>query len=473
MILHILASCAAACGTGASLEGDASADTPLHEDLLSDDGELDEDASTPSTAWSRTYGSGDHDMALSLLNAPGGGFVAAGYTMPELGFHILVLRLDDAGDMLWAKTYAAQDRDTIFAEIRESSDNGFVAAGTIQTPLAPDQANSILAFKLDAEGTTVWQYEYAWAGMTLDEQAYAIEALGDGGHILGGSCGLTGSGTFWIMKLDARGAVAWFNEYTLDENAGLSCLRRDPGGGFVAVGRIYSLSERQSDPWIMRLDQEGAVLWQKRLRGEGMSSLQDAASLPGGGYVLAGRTMAPGEDYYDLWAVRIDASGQILWQEAYGGPYDDLAHALMPALDGAFMVAGESCSFTYPSCHAWILRLTGSGEVAWEKTYSCHGNMEFMGAVLAVPDAGFIAAGRAGAGGAGRFDVWVLKLDSHGSISTECPEGIGVSSHAAVSTTNAVAVDIHAAVQPVEATRTEYDLVTTDVSLIVDMQCSR
>ena len=139
-------------------------------------------------------------------------------------------------------------------------------------------------------------------------------------------------------------------------------------------------------------------------------------ALPDGGFAAAGHTNAKGAGSSDAWVVRLDAAGGLLWEKAYGGQLDDAAHGIAALPDGGFIVAGSFHSMDRNKGDGWLLRLDAKGEVLWEKTYGS--KLAAFASVAALPDGGFIAAGRLHDKPASyqKSMAWVLRLDANGNI---------------------------------------------------------
>ena len=142
-----------------------------------------------------------------------------------------------------------------------------------------------------------------------------------------------------------------------------------------------------------------------------------------GGYIVAGST---GSDRYSYhaWVVKLDGDGSVLWEKIYGGTGNDHARAVQQTSDGGYIVAGYTYSFGAGGVDAWVFKLDGSGSVLWEKTYGRTGN-DYAQAVHQTSDGGYIVAVYTDTFGAGDTDARVLKFDGNGSF-TGC-SGIGTS----------------------------------------------
>src|SRR5690606_16580649 len=108
-----------------------------------------------------------------------------------------------------------------------------------------------------------------------------------------------------------------------------------------------------NDFWIVKLDGSGEIDWEKSLGGSGTDQADAIHQTSDGGYVIAGRSNSTDEDVTgvhvngtnsDFWVVRIDGSGNIIWQKAFGGTRIDFARSVQQTADGHVIVAGAAQS---------------------------------------------------------------------------------------------------------------------------------
>jgi hypothetical protein len=132
-----------------------------------------------------------------------------------------------------------------------------------------------------------------------------------------------------------------------------------------------------------------------------------------GGYIVAGDTRSFGAGGWDIWVLKLDQNGNIQWQKTYGGRSDDSASSIQQTSDGGYIVAGDTMSFGAGDLDIWVLKLDQNGNIQWQKTYGGR-NGEFASSIQQTSDGGYIVAGYTTSFGAG--GIWVLKLDANGDI---------------------------------------------------------
>lgn len=217
-----------------------------------------------------------------------------------------------------------------------------------------------------------------------------------------------------------------------------------PDGGFLlagssqsgADGAKFTPSRGGYDYWVVKLDEKGAVQWDRSYGGQGEEELW--AVLPvEDGYILGGSSSSgPGGDKTepsrgksDYWVVRTDLNGNILWDRTFGGKSDDWLYAVAPATYGGFLLGGASISapggdktesrrggFDY-----WVVRTDSHGNKLWDKRYGGASD-DYLQCMLPLPDGGFLLGGHSfsGSGGdktetsRGGYDYWLLRISASG-----------------------------------------------------------
>jgi uncharacterized delta-60 repeat protein len=397
--------------------------------------------------WARSYGgngqhdhlrTGSDDLANSVEQTSDEGYIVVGDTESFSGGLTLspyawVVKLDSLGSVEWQKSYGFfQERAS---SVQQTSDGGYIVAGYWANAGAnPEQGYWVL--KLTSNGVIDWQKAYGGG------EASSIQQTSDGGYIAAGNDG------FWVAKLDSTGSVEWQKSYGGSNDMATS-VQQTPDGGYIVVGSTSSNGAGGFDFWVLKLNSNGLVEWQKTYGGSGddyASSVQETAD---GGYVVAGSTDSFGAGLSDAWVLKLSSVGSVVWQKTYGGSGEDNASSVQQTLDGGYIVAGSTTSFGAGSRDIWILKLDATGSVQWQTTYGGIGD-DYTSSIQNTTDGGYLVAGSTNSFGAGGYDFWVLKLPSNGSI--EWYEGTGASSQntnvapsnseAEVFTTSATPVDL-------------------------------
>jgi len=362
--------------------------------------------------WSRTYGTPGLDAGMSIAPAGDGGFAVAGFKESGDRSAGWVLRIDEFGDVLWEKFYAAGD-DSWLQDISPTRDGGFVAVGSTLNDawvLKLDASGEIQRSRLFRDGTDAYPSNYF----------RSVVQTADGGYIIAGHTSGFRAGTksdLWVLKLDATGEVLWERTYGGDDYDWAHAVTPTSDGGFAVVGHADSHGTSLDEAVLLKLDRLGRVEW---ARGYGTDSYEEAravAQTPDGGYLMAGITRSQATAQ-DAWVLKLSPWGDIQRQLLFAGPREDSIESLVLVPDG-FVVAGTTSSFGRDWLDAALVRFDDQGNVRWLKTYGGP-TWEVATSVCRTRDGGFALAGVT-TDSYGGPDVWVMKVDANGGIGPSCP----------------------------------------------------
>jgi|GEM_PF-5465173 len=222
-----------------------------------------------------------------------------------------------------------------------------------------------------------------------------------------------------------------------------------PDGAHVSAGITFSrdgdlaarveLPRGNGDAWVVNVDIAKSIRWQRAFGGPGTDNARAVTLAHGGGYLVVGYSTSPNGDVTirvpeaqnhgqeDLWVFKLDPAGEILWQKLLGGSSFEQAYDVVPSPDGGYLVVGFTESsdgdlnMTRGMGDAWLLKLDGSGNVQWQKTYG-GSRVDRAFSVTALPEGGYVVAGYTQSndgtvsGNHGQGDFWVFRIDENGAM---------------------------------------------------------
>ena len=304
----------------------------------------------------------------------------------------------------------------------------------------------LAATTLNAQTAPSIEWQKSLGGANFD-QAYSIEQTLDGGYILSGLSksidgdvtGNHGSYDYWIVKLDADGTLDWQKSLggTSDEYA-LS-IQQTTDSGYIVAGYSQSTDQDvtgnhgQNDYWIVKLNAAGSLVWQKSLGGGNIDIARSIQQTADGGFIVAGYSQSTDQDvtgnhgFSDYWIVKLDGTGNLVWQKSLGGTNDDRATSVQQTTDGGYIVAGYSNSTdgdvtgNHGNNDYWVVRLNSVGSLVWQKSLGGTGD-DLATSIQQTFDDGFIVSGYTYSSDGdisvnlGLSDYWIAKLDLNGSL---------------------------------------------------------
>lgn len=367
---------------------------------------------TKTVTWQRTFGTKGNDGATALTLTKDGGVVVAGYTSAK-GSGALdgwLVRLDADGKKIWARR-AGGRRDDRFNDVRLTSDGGLVAVGLTRSKGAG--GNDVFVVRFNAKGKILWQKTFGGKKGDYAKALYitAKDELVIAGYTLSKGKG----GDAWLIKLDKNGKKIWDRPHGGRGLQSANAIAPAAGGGFVIAGSKDRARSRVANFWALKTNDKGKRTWQTSLGGSRPDVAFGAVETIDGGHILVGQTASHGKGSGDAWVVKLDGKGKKLWSRAYGGRLSDGALAVAQVFDGGFVIAGWTSSKGAGKEDGWLIKIDKLGRKRWERTFGGAQNDRLL-AVRAIEGGGFVAAGRTESTGAGKGDLWVLRLDAEGKL---------------------------------------------------------
>jgi hypothetical protein len=155
------------------------------------------------------------------------------------------------------------------------------------------------------------------------------------------------------------------------------------------------------------------TVWSGTYGGVAADGFRQAIPTSDGGFIAVGYTYSFGAGDVDVFVVKTDAGGDTLWMRAYGGTSLDYGHGVCETGGGAFVVAGYTMSYGAGREDVYLLKLDAAGDTLWVRTYGGSG-LDEARAVCFTSDGYILVAGQSESFGSGPSDVYLLKVDSYG-----------------------------------------------------------
>ncbi len=299
--------------------------------------------------------------------------------------------------------------------------------------------------KLSSSGSIQWQQSF---GGSSDDYGGFICQTTDSGYILAGNnfsndgdvSGNHGQNDYWIAKLSATGSIQWQKCLGGSLGDAVSSIQQTSDGGYIVAGTTESNNGDVSgnhgneDYWVVKLSVTGSIVWQKCYGGSHNDNANSIRQTVDGGYIVIGGTNSNNGDVsgfhgglFDYWIVKLSASGSIEWQKCYGGGDDDEAYFVNQTSDGGYVVVGASKSINgniignHGLNDCWIIKLSVSGSLEWQRPLGSSGG-DGGSYVQETTDGGYMVGGYSSSndgdvsGVHGYSDMWIAKLSSSGSI---------------------------------------------------------
>ena len=396
----------------------------------------------------------------------------------------------NAQGLEWVKSYGAAEDDQGRSISRDASGNIYTTGyfsetvdfdpGTGTTNLTSAGLKDVFVQKMDADGNFLWAKSF---GGTQTEEGNSISVDGMGNvYTTGYSYSQTvdfdpGTGTtnltkaglkdVFVQKMDSDGNFVWAKFFGSTKNDQSNSIIVDAAGnvyttGFFAetvdfdpgAGSTNLTSAGDLDVFVQKMDSDGNFLWAKSFGGEGWDDGQsinvDAlGNVYTTGYFLetvdfdpgAGTTNLTSAGDYDIFLHKMDADGNFLWANSFGGTVGDFASAI--SVDGSGNVyilgnfqgtvdfdpgAGTASLTSAGGFDAFVQKIDTDGNFLWAKSFGGTSsdnaksiNVDALGNIYTTGYFGGEVdfdpgAGTASLTSAGGFDAFVQKMDTDGNF---------------------------------------------------------
>lgn len=357
--------------------------------------------------WERVFGGPASDFGAELRITKDGGALVVGSTTSKGagGYDAWMLRLDRDGKLLWERTMGGVGDEVIYGG-GAMPDGGLTFVGYTASKGAGKK--DLWVVRLDADGRVLWDRTY---GGAEDDMAHGVTLVPDGGLIVVGHTESKGAGSadVWVLRLDVAGHVLWdrtFGGSQWEIGFDVTVLA---DGDLVVAGFTESFGAGGVDGLVLRYDHAGTLRWNKTFGGSETDQLFSVVAAPCGGLLVTGFTTSKEAGNADAWLIRLDESGNVLWEQTYGGAAIDRAWTAAALPDGGFLVNARTQSKRAGGENLWLLRVDAQGDVLWDQVFG--GTKHDWGFRLYRTDDGeWLVLGETTSQGRGEHDLWLLRF---------------------------------------------------------------
>lgn len=399
----------------------------------------------PAVQWQKSLGGSFMEESPDIQQTSDGGYIVAGASASVngdvTGNHgnrdFWVVKQDPNGNIQWQKSYGGSGIDRANS-VRQTSDGGYIIAGGTESNNGDVSGNhggsDFWIIKTDANGNLQWQKTFGGSGYDI---AQAVRQTTDGGYIVAGIAssndgnisGYHGVRDYWVVKTDASGNLQWQKPLGGESTDEASSIEQTPDGGYIVVGTSSSMggditgNHGNGDFWVVKLNTQGNIQWQKSLGGSNTDKASAVQPTSDNGYIIAGSSISNNGNVsmnhgnFDYWIIKLNSTGNLLWEKSYGGSLYDYAFDIKNTSDGGSVVAGYSHSsdregaVSFGANDYWIIKLDPSGYMDWQATFG--GLTDDYGkSIQQTSDGGYVISGYSDAitGTPGNYNYWIIKL---------------------------------------------------------------
>lgn len=370
--------------------------------------------------WNYTYGGEYIDTAQSIIKCSLGGYAITGWTNSSGAgdYDIWLVRIDNSGNLIWNYTYGGVGEDKGF-QVIESSAGGFAIVATYYNTTALHNNDDLYIIRLAYNGNIIWNKTYSGpdqnATSIVSDLGRSIVECPNGDFVVAGatrnSAVELNNGDIWLLRISSIGNKLWEKRYhnrITDRCYEPHSLVRCQDGGFAIAGYTYN-NTHSNDIWLIRTNNYGDPIWNKTIGTSVYDRPEGIVECNNGGFGIIANSKNFGQGLNDAWVIRTDLGGNQIWNQSFGSTSEDGGGQILEMSDGGFAVVGTTHSFGIGNGDLWLLRMDQNGTLVWNHTV---GDPYGNGGASFVYEGNntFICAGSTLRIGDPFQDMWVVKV---------------------------------------------------------------
>jgi len=381
----------------------------------------------PKEEWNRTFGGSSDDVGTYCQQTKDGGYIITGYTSsygadapyswlikaPHRG-DIWLIKTDSHGNKEWDRVFGGLGKDLGFS-VQQTKDGGYIITGGKKSFWIGNYDAWVI--KTDPKGNLEWDRVFGGSGEDL---GFSVRQTEDDGYIVAGYTSSYGGKKVWFFKLDSEGNKLW-DRAVGNKDSEAANVEQTKDGGYIIAGFTIPSGADKEDVWLIKTDPKGIWEWFRNFGGLNKDLGLSVQETRDGGYVVTGFTESFGAGKADVWLIKTNSTGYKEWDRTFGGPGFDSGASVQQTKDDGYIITGYNTTSDHiESSIARLLNLEKSGEVCliktdskgnieWDNTFGCSCN-DWGNSVQETQDGGYIITGVTESYGAGKEDVWLIKV---------------------------------------------------------------
>lgn len=386
--------------------------------------------------WQKSIGGKNNEYAYASTPTADGGYIIVGSTNSNNdgdvpvskafygsgGTDIWVAKVNNWGEILWSKTFGGT-KDDIATDVIETKDNNILVLATTASAdgdaLGNGSLGGLILLKLKTDGSIIWRKVFA-GGYNVGDLAFSkadayskptIKRTADGAYMIAANTIPLISTDTWLAKITETGQTLWTKTYGSNQNDWINEIVVCADGGYLLVGgteanvnEIPGAGKGFIDIYIIKTDATGNLIWHKALGGANLDEAFSAIQLADGSFLVVGESNSTNGDFgenlgeKDGFILKISNSGSLLWKKQVGGVYSDGLYAIRQSTNGKTYAFGQSNSTlgtVKPKSSfgdVWITQIDENNGALKENKFLGGADIDIARGAFPTTDGGFILA---------------------------------------------------------------------------------
>ncbi|MCX7877927.1 MAG: hypothetical protein N2510_04705 [Ignavibacteria bacterium] len=311
---------------------------------------------------------------------------------------------------LFSKTFGTSRSELVTSAVKLNDGSVILTGFTIESAFGD---NDIFVVKFNASGDLLWAKLYGGTGNDL---VFSSDLCFDGGIIMGGATN-SYSGNFdpLVIKLDQEGNIQWNRYYAWQQDDyGINIIQTSDYG-YIMTGYTRSYGQGENDVFCLKLNQTGGVMFARCYGGP----LNDYGNVIreitfNQSYIIGGYTFSYGV-FGDAYVIKLYGDGNAEWARAYGaGGLDAISDMIVNNYTNTYTALGSSTSISFADEDALIMDINTSANLNWVKIYQGSANQPDLFSSILPTQEGLIVTGAVG--NLSSRDIIIARMDYFGNV---------------------------------------------------------
>lgn len=323
-----------------------------------------------------TLGKDGLDCGNYIIPVSDGGYMVAGYvsTDEEQSYKGLLVRLDTKADTLWSKQYGG-DGDNRIWSVAETPNGDFMLTG-FSNNFSESNDQNVWLFRVDKNGKLLWEKDF---GGSEDDLAWDIKRTRDNNYVISAQTASKGLGNFdaWILKVNNNGELLWDKTYGTEGRERIFSITEGKEGIIYATGiHTPGPAEGPIDVYTLAVNSEdGTLIWEDIMDKGGDDTGHGVIFDKRGGVWVTGYTTSVGEGEQDGFLARY-VDGSLSNFFTYGGARKDRIMNVVHGEKDELWLVGYSNSYNKEGDNfdIWVSKTNISGEQLANFNFEGNGN---------------------------------------------------------------------------------------------------
>jgi hypothetical protein len=380
-------------------------------------GDDDDDRDITVLTWEKAFGGSGWDVGYSVQQTTDKGYIIAGWTSSygAGSTDVYLIKTGARGDVEWEKTFGGIGREFGYS-VQQTTDKGYIIAGWTSESI--DIAGDVYLVKTDKDGHLLWEKSFGGAD---NYNGRSVKQTSDGGYIIAGWTSSYDDYRVFLIKTGSKGDVEWEKTFEGVGDAFGYSVQQTSDNGYIIVGKTTEAIDIAGDVYLLKTDSNGNLLWEETFGGYGDDGGYSVQQTSDGGYIIAGGTLSFSENQYlpiqKVYLIKTDSRGFAEWEKTFGGDLGNSGNSVQQTSDGGYIIAGGTLSYFSGGSDVYLIKTDSDGNILWERTFGSSDDSNNAYSVQQTSDGGYIIAGETGDYGSPITKVvYIIKTDADGNI---------------------------------------------------------